>query len=236
LDFVGIILEIEDEFGICFNDEDFPAIITAGDLCQCVLSHESLQDSIQRAQGLTACPTVLAYLNLRRSLSHLTGCEKSLIRPRTEIDTILNRPDRRSVWSDVSRQSRIILPALELSRKASIIHRISWIVAIVGIMAALWPVLSIASLLVAPLVLIPCGCLIEMITSSHRTHIPPTCHTISEMLSHAKRTYVPRTFGANELTFDETWVRVQKILGEQLNIPLAEITPESRFIEDLRVD
>ncbi len=35
---------------------------------------------------------------------------------------------------------------------------------------------------------------------------------------------------------DEVWKTVQKIVSDELNIPLSEVRPDSRWVEDLLVD
>ena len=57
----------------------------------------------------------------------------------------------------------------------------------------------------------------------------PSLSTVGELSEHVSKrveNYAP----------DAVWEIVQRIVAESLNIPLAEVRPNSRWIEDLMVD
>ena len=107
LDAVELIMEVEDSFGIEFEDNDVPhAMTTIGELYALVLRKLKLGHEVNQ------CLTAKAYYRLRKALIAETHCQRRTTHPKTSLDVVIPRKVRRKVWPKLSASMKMQLPTL----------------------------------------------------------------------------------------------------------------------------
>lgn len=254
LDSAEIVMEIEDTFGIEFSDDDWASMseyreMTAGDLCEVV----------QRNVHLNEVGRVDVRLNLylwnemRRLLHSATGRPEHQIRLSTELQTLFPQPDRPRWWEAMRGKSRLHIR--ELDYPQSLKRAVGWSVFLGGFVAPVivlialtfWNdlalLLLIYSAIFSPLWLIMLGQIYKELLSEmpdRRYCFPADIGSVKDLCRSVRNgnyavlcdrlAIVPRTHEG------DVWPRIRNILSKQLSIPLDEIQPESRLIEDLKMD
>lgn len=91
LDFVEIVMEIEDQFGITFKLDELTNVRSVGDLISVIRSRLS-------AAAILTCPCLTQFHRLRRLVRETTGDSDLRIRPKTSIQATLTTEECRRLW------------------------------------------------------------------------------------------------------------------------------------------
>ena len=110
LDAVELLIEIEAAFGISLHDEDVSQVVTVGQL------YESVCCSLSATDRLSCCLSAAAFYRVRQLLISVTGAERSHVRPRTDMQTLIPALRRKAAWRRMARSSDLRLPSLALPR------------------------------------------------------------------------------------------------------------------------
>src|SRR5436190_10770337 len=100
LESIEIIIEIEDEFGIKIPDKDAERILTVGGMAQYV---EHRLHGTTTPLPETCCGTSRGFYALRRTMMTVLAVDRSAVRPRVKLNTIIPYSIRRQVWVDMER-------------------------------------------------------------------------------------------------------------------------------------
>lgn len=105
LDYVELIMAIEDGFQIHIEDDEANNVSTVGDLRNLVVAKLEGPES-QR------CLTSAAFYRTRRGIAESLGIDRRQIRPSTSLETLLPRSDRPEKWRSIQRAMELELPDL----------------------------------------------------------------------------------------------------------------------------
>lgn len=103
LDFVELVMVLEDQFGIDIANDEAASVVTVDDLWRIV------SGKVKPAR----CATSTAFYQIRRGLMETAGCARAEIRPGTRLETLLPRQRRSRLWKDLGRHLGRRLPGAE---------------------------------------------------------------------------------------------------------------------------
>ncbi|MCG6154809.1 hypothetical protein [Rubinisphaera margarita] len=232
LDYVEVIMEIEDLFQIEIDDEACAPIRTVGDLYEVVL--EKLDQQREAAQATGGCPTIPPFLNIRNAIVSLAPVERKNVRPSSRLEDLLPENQRILLWRELQQRLQLPLPPLVLpdSLRTGLLT-----VSLVVFLTA--TVLLIAAggsngfaLAVSLMVIVTC--LLYLGTRPLTTTFPSGCTTVADIVRRVRPPYHP----SNRLTpiptdRNQIWQLVVQTVAETLNEPASNIEPQTRFYEDL---
>ncbi len=225
LDTLELLLETEERFGVSIPDKEASEIRTVGDLHEAVLRKLSVRNS-QR------CLTAMAFYRLRRALVELLGVRREQVRPDRSVGDVLPWYRRRQLWPLLASGSGLRMPTLErpewlreaIMSAAVLTFIAAPVLAAMGGLSvwAVWLLIAIAVALAfcvtRPLALVPAG----------------RCRTVGDL---ARAVYGVNAGAlareAGEVNRAETWGMLVGLVSDQLGVRERDITPDSRFIEDL---
>lgn len=225
LETVEILLETEELFGIRIADDEASEIRTVGEFHELILRKLAMWDS-------TLCMTASAFYRLRRAIVDVMGVSRRQVHPQTPLAEVIPPGRRRRVWPILSEASGLRMPALR--RPAAVTKALSWaglLVFLAGLI--LWATGT------APLS-ISWGCgfiaisLAVVVTRPWAVCPDGTCKTIGDLaraVFDANPAALPRSTGAFDRA--DTWQSLARLIADQLGLRVEDITPSSRFVEDL---
>ena len=230
LEWVELVMKMEDTFNIKFDDEAAGSLHTVGQLTDLVLNKigptSTNSNSFQKAFGLLK-ETILAEFP---ATCHIT--------PETATETVFPARNRKYWWNRIAQKAGVKFPKITIAPKLlltiiilfwlSILMLISGFIFLDSIPYAYWIVLLSLwiGLLVWILLLKPASVFCPGINP-----IPPSCRTLGD-LAKAILAHNPTRFGP--LDKDAVFASLAFIIAEQFDVPIETIKPETRFIEDLR--
>lgn len=112
LDFVELILRVEEEFDIAIEDADAEQVSMPGQLCDLIERKLGVLDAEKRS----FCPTSHAFYHVRRELMEL-GTPRANIKPNSSLHELLPRTNGAPLWRQLSRALPVELAPLERSDK-----------------------------------------------------------------------------------------------------------------------
>ncbi|MEN6309351.1 MAG: hypothetical protein ABFD91_16515 [Anaerohalosphaeraceae bacterium] len=230
LEWVELVMEIEDAFNIKIDDEDAGSLHTVGQLTDLVLNKfgpaSTNPNSFQKAFGLLR-EAILAEFPVT---CHIT--------PETPTETVFPARGRKYWWNRIAQKAEVIFPEMKIAPKLllatkslfwlSILMLIGGLVWLESLPYAYWIVLLSLwiGLLLWILLLKPASVFCPGIFP-----IPSFCLTLGD-LAKAILAYNPTRF--QPLDKDAVFISLAFIIAEQFDVPIETIKPETRFIEDLR--
>lgn len=229
LDIVELVMAVEEEFQVQLYD-DFGEIRTVGDLHECIF--EATRVGAEKRQR--GCPSLPPFFATRDALIAAAGIPKRDVRPSRKLSDLISRSRRREVWDQLVQQTGIRLPRLELSNGVFIGVLCAVLITDVG--ALLFLVANFGELAVPLGAII--GCVVTILAfwacRPFAVTIPRGCQTVGDIV---RRTRPPQyAFQRTKKVGDseQIWSKLVDIVSEQLDVPIGDITRDSRFIEDLR--
>jgi acyl carrier protein len=227
LELVEIVIEVEETFGIVISDEAAPQLQTVGQL------HDYILDRRRQTQQ-HGCPTGHVFRDVRRVLTETASLPRQAIRPSTELKTILPPRIRRRVWKRLQQEAQGRLPDLCLPFRlgqviaggcfvAGVVAAVM-ILPLVGFVHAVWlgGTALVAMLLVA-----------FFATRPFALAFPDGVATVGDVA----RAVLPPGYEVavkQQMTDEEVWLKLQKIVADTLGVKVENVTPSARFVEDLR--
>src|SRR5258708_7600361 len=91
MDGLELIMEVEEHFGITIKDSEVERIRTVGDLVALIRSRIV-------AATIVTCPTLPAFLAIRRLVRDVANDNRLRVRPRDEVIALLSPRLRRRLW------------------------------------------------------------------------------------------------------------------------------------------
>lgn len=234
LDGVELVMQVEEEFEISIADSDYSQIATVGCLHQYILQ----QLEIRHQSYLThqTCPSVPAFVETRRAITMLLPIERKMVRPTTQLATILPRRSRRHVWQQLQAVTHIRLPPLVLPpgiRQLAIVGTVGILLTtayacgdIFGVVGFFFALLTCTGLSVA----------IFASTRPLASAFPAHFHTVADIVRAARPPhYPPQRLPLWIVDSKIVWHNLVEIIVSALAVAPSEVTPDARFVEDLRV-
>ncbi len=228
LDYVELILAVEDSFQIHIADEEANTLSTIGDLHKLVIA--KLQ-----GQNTNVCLTSAAFYRTRRGIVETLALDRRKIKPSTPLETILPLSSRRKAWQDIQVLMKLKLPDLEHSRSTQ-----STLLTI-GIATALAPGLYARVGFLGLTVLFFTGLVLSALLIKFSPNLAvefPNCDaTVGDLarevlaINHAR--LVDEVGGWNN---KDVWDSLCRVIVIETSVAREEITPEARILGDLGID
>jgi acyl carrier protein len=223
IDFFEIVLEVEDKFGITIRDAEAQNVRTVGDLLTVINS--------RMAGAATACPSLTAFLQVRRVTRDFLSQSTLRLRPTTSIASIIPVRRRREFWRAFGKLSGSTPPALRRPGPLRIL---------LTAVASIALVLGFGTAFIDPAIL-PLGVIsalgfilaLYLLTSPMCVEPPAKLTTFGDL----SRRLVGLTTATRPIaSADEVLSGVRKIVVDALGVEPEEVVPEARFIEDLNME
>jgi len=227
MDGVEIVMDVEDHFGISIQDSEAGQVRTVGDLVSLVHARIS-------ASQREYCPTLPAFLTLRKVTRAVFGDQTLRFRPRDAVANILNPRQRRELWT---RLSDLLGTPPNSLRRPRLLRQLLAAISIGLLVLALTSAIAI-NLEILPLTIVVAGCAIaclHYLTIRFRTVPPDGWTTFGEITTRLVGVRAA-TKMVHLHTDDEILNELRPLLVNVLGVDATAIVPSARFIEDLGMD
>lgn len=228
LDSVELVMSVEDAFQISITEEDASKISTVGEFYDVVLSKLAIK-GVDDEESSRRCLTSAAFYRVRQAMVEVLRIDRRKINPKTELSVLLPTQQRRENWQRIRQATELKIPKLRLNW--GVISIKFAILMAMGIASGLLQYLGIVGLIIV--------CLIAALVMAKFTpalHISLPASTVGEL---AEQVYLANVKQLSEknggLNEREVWDALKKIIIRQLGVKPEEVTPEAKFIEDLRM-
>jgi len=231
LDFVELIMAIEDRFEITIEEEDFIQIRCVGHLCDYVMEKRFGRE----VQG---SPEEEALVRLQRGLGSVLAIDLASVRHSTPIAELIPRKSRRHCWKLLQQHLSLELPPLT-THPNRMIAAVSLLGCVLVVAAAVvlatitgrWAqMIGLAGLAVAAV-----GLIGYLLATRMPTLPAPEFQTVGG-LAKGLVSYNYEEFSAAVPLTDENeevWQAVCEVVADVLGVRREELSRASRFIEDL---
>jgi hypothetical protein len=232
LESLELLMKVEEEFGIKIENEDIQPILTVEQLHQLICQKYSRVST-------DSCISQKTFDRLRNGLVSELQIPREQIVPNAATEEFFPETNRKERWNQISKRTQLNFPKLVPSNKFQKLHRIlfpfsGWLlvamVLLSGLLVALQVTLTawIAFWLLFGSVFM----LVIMLSLGSRTgnSIPPSCHTIGGLVT--SLTLLNRLPGQAYDTHQIQALLIRMIANIGC-LDETEITPKSRFLQDL---
>ena len=233
LDLVGLVMEVEDEFGISIPDRDAERIQTVGDL------YAYVRDRVAAAP-VGSCRSREVFYALRRPFVSVCRADRSAVRPSGRVDDHLPTADRRAAWATLAANAGLKLPHL---RPPTPVVLAVLIVGSAAVAAATLGSLTViasnpwmskegrkAAIVVGTSVAVLVAATVVLRRAA--TRLPAGCETFRGL---TRRVVALNSNGPADRRRPDgaVWDRLVQIVCEQLDVPPERVKPPASFINDL---
>lgn len=225
LEFVGIILAVEDTFGFSIPDEDVAGLDTVGKLYDYILAH--------RFRGYQEdCLSSITFYKLRLAIMSVLRIPRKKIRVSTKLSEIIPA-HRRRTWKALQRETGLRLPQLRRPAWAATIA----VLATFGLGIAVPVLLSLGpfsgAIIVAILTMIAVGYLFSWLTRPLAFKFLPECATMGQFTSLTlAHNFQAIAEESNCSASDaEVWETLQAAIAEELGNSPWQLTKETDFLQ-----
>lgn len=228
LDAVELVMSVEDAFQINISDEEASKTRTVGELYDLVLSKIKIKGTHDE-ESSRRCLTSAAFYRVRRAMVQVLHIDRRKITPKTELLDLLPRPQRRDNWGRIKQSINLKMPKLQPNWGVILIKFV--ILMAVGIALGLLQYVGIWGLTIVSL--ISALVMTKFMPALHTSLPASTVGALAEQIYLANlKQLAEENGGLNER---EVWGALRQIIIRQLGVKPEEVTPEARFIEDLRI-
>jgi len=105
LDFVELIISIEDAFDIAIEDEEASKVVTVNVCYKLILNKIGSRDEKK-------CLTVHTFNRLRKVLIEELGIDRNKFHPKQNLEELIPKNSRRKLWSNLSEKANLKFPIL----------------------------------------------------------------------------------------------------------------------------
>ncbi len=223
MDYMEVVMDVEEHFGIVIADEEMKPIRTVADLVALIRS---------RVDGavLSPCPSLAAFLSLRRLIRDVVGNDRLRLRPSRTVVEELSRAQRKKLWARLPEVLGTPPRPLRYPRPIRwglfVLFLLSIAVAI-GIASIDWVMLPLTLLLALGLTVL------LLSTTSPLRNVPAdnmaTLGDITRMIAGRTSITADLDLPNGSAILDE----LRPIFAEILGIDTAKVVPSARLVEDL---
>ena len=232
----GLVLRIEDEFGITIADEEACCAQTVQDFHALVLSKLEAPEA-----GLEA----MVFYRTRKALAETLGVPSRSIGPLTRLELLMPIETRVEKWKQLSKNSGLVIPKLThpkrwtdrfvlISMAAAAIPVIAlwWSLHVLGYLPGVLVFLFIAPAFVAWFVLISrINQKLLMQTPGLANEIPfKTAAELSFSVLALNEAVFERAVESPEVDEQAVWMRVAEVVGRELKIDPLRVSPGMRVM------
>lgn len=226
LDAVEIVMDVEDHFGISILNNEAERVRTVGDLVALI------QSRIEAAR-IATCPMLASFLRLRSAVREIMNDDALRIRTRTRVVDVLNRPQRRELWTRLDDILGTAPPGLRrpppLRKLLALLVSSAIVLAFVAAAAIDFAILPLTLALAAIVTLV-----LHVITVPFRVYPPDTLATFGAL----SRRITGVTVATKQLhlgSVDAILDELRPIVVDALGVDGSEVALNARFVEDLGV-
>jgi acyl carrier protein len=226
LELVEIVIEVEETFGIIVSDDTAANIRTVGQL------HDYILDRRRQTQQ-HGCPTGHVFRDVRRVLTETASLPRQAIRPSTELKTILPPRIRRRVWKRLQQEAQGRLPDLCLPfRLGPVLAGACLVAGVIGTVMIVPHVGLVHAMVLGGTALVAMLLVAFFVTRPFALSFPHGVATVGDV---ARATLPPKYEAAvkQQMTDEEVWEKLRKIVADTLGVKVEKVTPSARFVEDL---
>ena len=226
LDFVELILETEEAFGISLPDEAMAESVTVGQFFDAIL--RALPHPEKKF-----CLSAVAFYRLHRPILTVTGRKHGEVRPTTRLDTLFPRGQRKAAWKKIERLSGLRLPSLNVP---------IWAILLVLACAVLAVAAHIFFQVCPSYMAIVSGIVTfifayKVADAIFGTDLPNNYQTVGELTKAVLASNFAKLSGEiADFDCNEVWESVRILVSDQLGVGIEKITKEARFVTDLGMD
>jgi len=217
LDSVELILEAEEEFQIAISDEEAFQCETPDMLTSLIYS--KLRKSAQEA-----CPSMHGFYVARKSLMSFFSIPREKIRPEAMLEDLIARKNRRRLWPEflktLSSGKTMYAPMIRPKWLSMVPYVVSLIAFVFIYLVTEIPSLSLILSFLS-------GAVFYSATSFLSIEFPKEFKSVKDL------TRIVSTLDVTVWNRNDVYLRVKKLVSEQLGIDENEIKPNSHFIRDL---
>lgn len=224
LDTVEMIIAVEDRFGVAIADVDAERTTTVGQL------HDLLLRLLAGA-ATGRCKSQHVFYRLRRVLPVE---QRRIIRPDSPITSIFSAKVKRSRYERLAEDMNLKLPHLVTSPLLSVLCGFPFLLTYVGLVT--WGYGYQDSVVVAILSALS----VVPLYTLHTKFYEVLCNVVP---AETIRDFIQKIVAINFSTIQpgqyserEAWSTLQQVIVEAVGVSHEEITPTTRFVEDLRLD
>jgi hypothetical protein len=232
----GLVLSIEDEFGITIADEEACCAHTAHDFHALVLSKLEAPES-----GLEA----MVFYRTRKALAETLGIPSRSIGPLTRLESLMPLESRVARWKQLSRKSGLMIPRLthpkrwvdrflliSMAGAAIPVIALWWSLRVLGYLPGIVVFLFVAPAFVAWFVLISrINQKLLTLTPGLANEIPfKTAAELSISVLALNEAVFERAEESSDVDEQAIWKRIAEVVGRELKVDPLTVSPGMRVV------
>ncbi len=225
LDFVEMVMAIEERFGIQLTDADAERCVTPGDLIEVILSKVPVTDA-------SVCLSRRAFHVIRKTFMQKFSCKRSEVTPSSLLETLVPRKDRRQIWNDLSKEFLATLPPLR--RPAAVKQGLGLLFGGLFVGVLLTCGLSFSMWHLALTVAVVGWAIGFRLTRPYAVELPASCKTVGDLAKHLANSsdavFKPQ---GRKWTRAEVAEGVKQITIETLSISPSDYREDAEFVAEL---
>lgn len=225
LDYIELIMRVEETFNISITDDDAGAIVTVDQLYRHVLCK-------LEAASRQACLTSFVFYRIRRAGIKIFDMPRQQFRPEIPLEILVPIENRRARWKSLSDQLALSLPPLVIPDLLHLSVMISWRLCLalgLGVAWATPPDNHWGIVLIAGAIL--WGLSASRICSPFATEFPvPTLGALTNHVLANNFTKVSRI--QKQWHESEVWEVLKATIVDELGLQPEDVVPQARFYED----
>jgi hypothetical protein len=166
-------------------------------------------------------------------LTQTTSLPRQAIRPSTELKTILPPRIRRRVWKRLQQEAKRRLRGLRLPfRLGPVLAGACFLAGVVGAAMIVPLVGFVHAMVLGGMATVAMLLVTFFVTRPIALAFPHGVATVGD----AARATLPPSYEVavkQQMTDEEVWEKLQKIVADTLGVKVEKVTPSARFVEDL---
>lgn len=231
LDSVELVMEVEDHFRVRLPDPECERVRTVADLAALVMA--------RLPQGESPCPTARHFRLLRSRAVEAAGVARGAFRPSAPLGAVFPLRGRRRRWAALGREE-LVVPGLVAPRAVTRVFLVATVIAVLAwavVCAVVFvPIGVFASVVLGFSTLLLVGGGLAFAYGRCMLCFPAGCGTVADLVRRTMPPVMPSAPGERSAAADAVMLRVRRLTARQLGLPLEQVRPESRFVEDLEID
>lgn len=221
LDFVELILRVEEEFDIAIEDADAEQVLTPGQLCDLI----KRKLGVLNAEKRSSCPTSHAFYHVRRELMEL-GTPRANIKPNSSLHELLPRTNGAPLWRQLSRALPVELAPLERSDKVRSLLLFGGFGSVLSVFGMpFYPPSALVFLCGAGATI---G--LSLFSAPHKVFPPQNARMVADL---ARRVAWTLPVAFDESQTRDIWPQLQLIIADELGVAPEQVARDADFYRDL---
>ncbi len=225
-----LIHRVEETFGISITPEDVTGLYTVTDLHQLIM---------QKVNGKVwpACLTAHVFYRLRRALMEQGNVPRHAITPKTTLDQLIPPVNHKAHWKHLRTSVRLDFPPPSRPETVRVVMTwIFWIGTVALILSGCNDLIPLTDALLGLAAVWGTTYLIYVFSKPWLVYFEPglTVGALAQQVlveNHQVLGAAPATWSRHAV-----WERVQLIIAHELGLPIHEIMPQARLVDDLHID